>query len=99
MIGNAYFLTAVRIQSDRGHEVCQSGPYHIVRHPGYLGFILQSVATPLTLGSLWSLIPGIAAAVLMVVRTILEDHFLQTRLPGYGEYAKEVRYRLVPGVW
>lgn len=99
MIANAYFSTAVRIQSERGHRVCRSGPYRVVRHPGYLGFVLQSLGTPLTLGSLGSLIPGIAAAVLMTVRTVLEDRFLQFRLPGYSEYAKEVRYRLVPRVW
>jgi protein-S-isoprenylcysteine O-methyltransferase Ste14 len=99
MIVNAYFSTAVRIQSDRGQTVCRSGPYRVLRHPGYFGFILQSLGTPLTLGSLWSLIPGIAAAVLMIVRTFLEDRFLQTRLPGYGEYVQEVRYRLVPGIW
>jgi len=99
MIANAYFSTAVRIQSDRGQRVCRAGSYRVVRHPGYLGFVLQSLGTPLILVSLWSLIPGIAAAVLMVVRTVLEDRFLRFRLSGYGEYAKEVRYRLVPRVW
>jgi len=51
MIANAYFSTAVRIQSDRGQAVCRSGPYRFVRHPGYVGFILQSLGTPVLLGS------------------------------------------------
>jgi len=99
MIANAYFSTAVRIQSDRGQTVCRTGPYRIVRHPGYAGFILQSLGTPFLLGSLWALIPGITAAALMVVRASLEDRMLQAELPGYGDFVQEVRYRLVPGIW
>jgi len=99
MITNAYFSTAVRIQSDRGQTVCRTGPYRFVRHPGYLGAILQSLAIPLLLGSLWAFIPGLAAAVLMVIRTSLEDRLLQAELPGYPDFAQAVRYRLVPGIW
>jgi protein-S-isoprenylcysteine O-methyltransferase Ste14 len=99
MIANAYFSTAVRIQTDRGQTVCRSGPYRFLRHPGYVGFILQSLGTPLLLGSWWALLPGLAAVVLIVTRTALEDQFLQAHLSGYREYAQEVRYRLLPGVW
>ena len=99
MIANTYFSTAVRIQSDRGQTVCRTGPYRFVRHPGYVGFILQSLATPILLGSLPALIPGGTAAVLMIVRTFLEDRFLGAELPGYMDYVREVRYRLVPGIW
>jgi protein-S-isoprenylcysteine O-methyltransferase Ste14 len=99
MVANAYFSTAVRIQSDRGQTVCRSGPYRLVRHPGYVGFILQSVGTALVLGSLWALLPGLAAALLMVIRTALEDRFLQAELPGYQDYTRDVRHRLVPGIW
>jgi protein-S-isoprenylcysteine O-methyltransferase Ste14 len=99
MISNAYFSTAVRIQSERGHTVCRTGPYRFVRHPGYAGFILQSLATPLLLGSWWALIPGLAAAGVMVVRTSLEDRMLRAELPGYREFAEEVGYRLVPGIF
>lgn len=86
MIANAYFSTAVRIQTERGHTVCSRGPYRFVRHPGYVGFILQSIGVPILLGSFWALIPGIMAAVLMVIRTALEDRILQVELPGYSEY-------------
>jgi len=99
MIANAYFSTAVRIQSDRGHTVCRTGPYRFVRHPGYVGFILQSLGTPFLLGSLWTLVPGITATVLMIIRTSLEDRTLQAELPGYRDFVQEVRYRLVPGIW
>lgn len=99
MISNAYFSTAVRIQSDRGHTVCCTGPYRFVRHPGYVGFILLSLGTGLLLGSLWALIPGGVAAALMTLRTALEDRLLQAELPGYRDYVREVRYRLVPRIW
>jgi protein-S-isoprenylcysteine O-methyltransferase Ste14 len=99
MVVNAFFSTAVRIQRDRGHTVCSSGPYRFIRHPGYAGFILQSLGVPFLLSSWWSLIPGVLAAVLMILRTVLEDRTLQTELPGYPEYARKVRSRLVPGVW
>ena len=99
MIANAFFSTAVRIQADRGHTVCRSGPYRFVRHPGYLGFVLQSLGTPILLGSLYGLVPGAAAAILMVVRTSLEDRMLQSELAGYREFVRDVRYRLCPGVW
>jgi len=99
MIANAYFSTAVRVQADRGHTVCRTGPYAYVRHPGYLGFILQSIAVPMLLGSLWALVPGIVAAAIMVVRTALEDRMLQAELLGYQQYSLEVRYRLIPGIW
>lgn len=96
---NAYFSQIVRIQTERGHTVVTGGPYRLVRHPGYVGTILFSLATPLLFGSWWALIPGGISAVLFVVRTALEDRTLQNELPGYGDYARQVRYRLVPGLW
>lgn len=97
MIANAYFATVARVQE--GQTVCHSGPYQTVRHPGYGGAIIQSLALPLLLGSFWALIPGGLAALLMVVRTALEDSALQEELPGYETYAQRVRYRLLPGIW
>ncbi len=99
MIANAYFSTAVRIQIDRGHTVCRSGPYRFVRHPGYVGFILQALGTSILLGSWWALIPALIAAALMTIRTALEDRTLQSELPDYQDYVQEVRYRLIPGIW
>lgn len=99
MIVNTFFSTAVRIQHERGQSVCRSGPYRYVRHPGYAGFMLSSLGIPILLGSWWTLIPGIVAITLMVIRTVFEDQVLQAELPGYQEYAREVRYRLIPGIW
>jgi protein-S-isoprenylcysteine O-methyltransferase Ste14 len=96
---NAYFSTVVRIQSERGHTVCRSGPYRFVRHPGYVGYTLQALGMPFLLGSLWALLPALAAVIPMVIRTRLEDRVLQAELPGYQEYTRDVRYRLVPGIW
>jgi len=99
MVSNTYFAAVVRIQEDRGHTVCTTGPYRFMRHPGYVGAIIQSLALPLILGSLWSLIPGGLAALLIVARTVLEDRMLHNELAGYRDYARQVRYRLMPGIW
>ena len=99
MVSNRFFSTSVRIQADRGHTVASGGPYRVVRHPGYVGYIASSFATALVLGSLWALIPAGLVMCLLVVRTALEDKTLQEELPGYKEYAQRVRYRLLPGVW
>lgn len=96
---NSFFSSVVRIQADRAHEVCDTGPYRLVRHPGYGGGILFEVTTPLMLGSLWGCIPQVLAALLLVIRTCLEDKILQEELPGYRKYAEKVRYRLLPGIW
>lgn len=99
MASNAAFATVSRIGPTGEHRVCSSGPYHWVRHPGYIGAVVQAFATPLLLGSLWALLPGVVAAVAMVARTALEDAMLRAELPGYALYSEHVRYRLVPGLW
>lgn len=99
MVANAYFAAVVRVQVERQHTVCTRGPYRFVRHPGYVGAILQTLAAPLLLGSLWALIPGVVAACLMATRTAFEDRYLHQELDGYRDYARQVRYRLLPGVW
>jgi len=99
MAANRFFSSVVRIQTDRGHAVASGGPYRIVRHPGYAGFILGSLGTPLLLGSLWALVPAALSCVVILVRTALEDRTLREELPGDREYAARVPYRLVPGVW
>ena len=96
---NAYSSDVVRIQEDRGHTVCTTGPYRFVRHPMYVGVILFVISFPLSLGSLYSFIPASLIVVLFIIRTSLEDKTLQEDLPGYKEYTQKVRYRLFPGVW
>ena len=99
MVTNAYFSTAARIQADRGQQVCKTGPYRLIRHPGYSSFILQSLGMAILLGSWWALIPAIVAMGLMVTRTAFEDRMLQSDLLGYREYTQQVKFRLLPGVW
>ena len=99
MASNKFFSTAVRIQMDRDHTVATGGPYRYVRHPGYSGYILSILATPLIFGSLWGLIPAGLTACLFIVRTVLEDRTLQEELTGYRDYTTRVRYCLVPGLW
>ena len=98
-VENRFFSSVVRIQKERGHVVCDSGPYRIVRHPGYAGNILALPGIVLALSSLWTLIPVAVALVIIVIRTALEDRTLQEELPGYQEYARRVRYRLFPGIY
>ncbi len=99
LIANRFFSTVVRIQRERGHTVVSSGPYRFVRHPGYAGGLLYYLMTPLLLGTLWGFVPVTLEIGLVVLRTALEDRTLQAELPGYADYARRVRYRLIPGVW
>jgi len=96
---NRFFSSVVRIQTDRGHVVCDSGPYRFVRHPGYAGNIPPLFGIVLALSSVWSLIPAAVALIVTVIRTALEDQTLQEELPGYRDYARRVRYRLIPGIY
>jgi len=99
MVANKHAETGVRIQGDRDHQVCSSGPYRLVRHPFYISLIVSNLVYPLAIGSLWALAPGAVVAVLFVWRTAREDATLQVELKGYAEYAARVRYRLLPGIW
>ena len=99
LIENRFFSAVVRIQSERGHVVCDTGPDTMVRHPGYAGSLLAAFAMVLALDSAWTLIPATAAVVVAVARTTLEDRTLKDELPGYREYADRVRYRLIPGIY
>ena len=99
LIENRFFSSVVRIQVDRGHVVCDSGPYRIVRHPGYAGNILALPGMVLALSSMWTIIPAAVALIIAVIRTVLEDRTLQDELPGYRDYARRVRYRLLPGIY
>ena len=96
---NRFFSSMVRIQTDRGHEVCDSGPYRVVRHPGYAGNLLATLGVVLAFSSTWTLFPAVFVLVISVIRTALEDRTLREELPGYPEYASRVRYRLLPGIY
>jgi len=99
MASNAFFSQIVRIQSERGHAVATGGPYRYVRHPAYVGMILFEFAISALLASWWALVAGGLCAILLLLRTALEDRTLQAELTGYTDYSRQVRYRLIPGVW
>ncbi|WEM43579.1 isoprenylcysteine carboxylmethyltransferase family protein [Photobacterium sp. DA100] len=96
---NRFFSSVVRIQTERGHVVCDSGPYRFVRHPGYAGNILALFGLVFALSSLWALIPAVVASIITLIRTVLEDQTLHEELPGYRDYATRVRYRLIPCIY
>jgi protein-S-isoprenylcysteine O-methyltransferase Ste14 len=96
---NPFASGVVHIQEESGHHVVSQGPYRFIRHPMYLGILFYGSAIPVFLGSWWALVPGGIILLLFIIRTAFEDRMLQERLPGYREYAGEVRYKLVPGVW
>ncbi len=99
MIINQFFSSHVRIQTDRGHTVVQKGPYRVVRHPGYAGAVVSWIAAPVFFSSFWVLVPTILVLIASIIRTALEDRTLQEELPGYAEYARKVKFRLIPGIW
>jgi protein-S-isoprenylcysteine O-methyltransferase Ste14 len=96
---NRFFSALVRIQRDRGHSVVDTGPYCIVRHPGYAASIIYMAGAAIALGSRAALVVAIVLSGVVAVRTALEDRTLKRELDGYAEYAGRVRFRLVPGVW
>ena len=98
MASNQFFATTVRIQEERGHYVVETGPYCIIRHPGYAGSVIYSLLIPLVLGSYWTFFPAILTVGLLITRTKLEDGTLQAELPGYNDYAQRISYRLIPGI-
>ncbi|HEU4846712.1 MAG TPA: isoprenylcysteine carboxylmethyltransferase family protein, partial [Rubrobacteraceae bacterium] len=96
---NAYLAPVVKLQLERGQSVVSTGPYRFVRHPMYASMFLFFPATALLLGSWWGLLLCPVILGLLVWRTTLEDRLLQNELAGYDAYARNVRYRLIPGVW
>lgn len=99
MLKNRFFSSRVRIQTDRGHTVVRKGPYRFVRHPGYAGGLISWLAAPVFFSSYWVIIPMVLVIIASLIRTALEDRTLMEELPGYKVYAREVKYRLVPGIW
>ena len=99
VIENKHFETTARIQDDREHKVITTGPYRIVRHPGYSGIVIWAIASALMFGTLTVGIVAFVIIATICVRTFLEDKMLKEELIGYMEYSKSVRYRLIPFVW
>jgi protein-S-isoprenylcysteine O-methyltransferase Ste14 len=94
---NTFASRIVEVQ--KGQKVIETGPYSVVRHPMYAGFLPFMIGTALALGSLYALLPGALSAIALIARAWMEDKTLQKELPGYKQYAEKVRYRLLPGLW
>jgi len=99
MAVNRFFSPVIRIQTDRGHHLVTSGPYRYVRHPAYAAFPLVMVGSGLALGSWLAALIGLLLVVPVLRRAALEDRVLLKQLEGYAAYARQVRYRMFPGVW
>jgi protein-S-isoprenylcysteine O-methyltransferase Ste14 len=96
---NRFFSAVVRIQRDRGHQVIEGGPYRYLRHPAYAGSMLYMLGMTLALGSRAAFAAAVVLCLVLAARTALEDRTLREELDGYAEYARKVRFRLLPGVW
>jgi len=87
------------IQVEKGQTVISTGPYSIIRHPMYIGVMLMLIATPIALGSFWALLPFLLLPIILIYRILNEEEVLLRDLPGYKEYCKKTRYRLIPYIW
>jgi protein-S-isoprenylcysteine O-methyltransferase Ste14 len=96
---NSFAAPVVKLQAERAQHVISTGPYAHVRHPMYSGMILFFAGVPLLLGSWWGLAVAPLCVLLLAVRIRIEERTLIAGLPGYGDYAARVRYRLLPCVW
>jgi protein-S-isoprenylcysteine O-methyltransferase Ste14 len=92
-------FTSATIEVAENQKVISTGPYAIVRHPMYASASLYLLGTPLALGSYWGLVPFVAMMPFLIWRLLDEEGFLAKNLPGYTEYQKQVRHRLLPFVW
>ena len=94
---NSYASRTIEVME--GQKVITTGPYAIIRHPMYLGFLVMYLLTPLALGSWWA-VPIFSLYIpILVWRIFNEEMVLQRDLPGYFEYCQERRYRLLPFIW
>ncbi len=96
MIVNPFFSPVVRIQTERGHHLILTGPYRLMRHPGYFAMSISVPATALAIGSWLALVPAVAFVLLIRRRAQFEDEFLRKNLSGYADYARGVPARLMP---
>jgi protein-S-isoprenylcysteine O-methyltransferase Ste14 len=94
---NRWAASIIEVQP--GQRVISTGPYGIVRHPMYSGAVLMILATPLALGSLWAFVCAVLLCGMIAARLLDEERYLSRNLPGYDEYRRRIRYRLIPYVW
>jgi protein-S-isoprenylcysteine O-methyltransferase Ste14 len=96
---NSFAEPTVRLQSDCGQHVIDTGPYALVRHPMYASAIFYLFGMPLLLGSRWGLVIPPLFIIGVALRAIAEENKLARELPGYADYMQRVPYRIIPFVW
>ncbi len=96
---NSFAAPQIRLQRERRQHVITGGPYRIVRHPMYAGGLLMFLGTPLLLGSWWGLLMVPLGLIGIGFRAVGEERMLRRELPGYEDYARQVRFRMLPGLW
>ncbi|HMR00766.1 MAG TPA: isoprenylcysteine carboxylmethyltransferase family protein [Candidatus Gracilibacteria bacterium] len=94
---NSYAARTIEVEKEQ--KLITTGLYGMVRHPMYVGVIIMYYSLPIAMGSYWAIIPLLPLLPIMVIRTLNEEEVLKRDLPGYKEYCKKVKYRLIPGIW
>ena len=94
---NSFAASTIKVDAEQ--RVISSGPYRLVRHPMYAGASIALIATPLALGSWWGVPAGLALIAVIVARLLDEERYLSSSLPGYADYCRKVKYRLIPSLW
>ena len=94
---NSYASRIVEVENNQ--EVISTGLYGYIRHPMYTGIIIMFIPTTIALGSWWGLIPIASIPVALILRILNEEQVLGKELPGYTDYCRKTRYRLIPFVW
>ncbi len=94
---NSYASATIEVATEQ--RLIATGPYAIVRHPMYTGAFIMLAGVPLALGSWWGLLAVIPIIVVIILRLLDEEKFLQTNLAGYSDYLSKVKYRLLPFIW
>jgi protein-S-isoprenylcysteine O-methyltransferase Ste14 len=92
-------FSSATIELAPGQEVISTGPYALVRHPMYAGGLVMLLGIPIALGSWWGLLIIVAMIPALIWRLFDEEKFLARNLPGYMDYQRQVRYRLIPLLW
>jgi protein-S-isoprenylcysteine O-methyltransferase Ste14 len=92
-------FAAATVEIARDHRVISTGPYALVRHPQYVTVSLYLLGMPLALGSYWGLLAMVPMMGAIIWRLLDEERLLAQRLPGYAEYQRAVRWRLIPGIF
>jgi protein-S-isoprenylcysteine O-methyltransferase Ste14 len=92
-------FASATIEIAAGQKVISTGPYAFVRHPMYASAVPLLLGIPLALGSYWGLLPFAATIPFLLWRILDEERLLAGQLPGYAEYQRKVRFRLLPRIW